>query len=190
MLSERTSRPPNPETARVFFALWPPEEIARQLGGIAAEFAKQAGGRPTRRETIHLTLAFLGDIAVESLPELQRVASELRFAAFDLKLDRFGLWKHNRLLWAGCGSPQLIDLANVLQKRLLEAGFSVADAKRPFAPHLTLVRKVARLETALPVAEPLTWRCDSFALVRSQLSPAGSAYRVLAEFPPTETFKA
>jgi len=169
----------------VFLGLWPPEEIARQLDAIAAEFAKRAGGRPTRRETIHLTLAFLGDIAVESLPELQRVASEVSFAAFDLQLDRFGLWKHNRLLWAGCASPPLIDLANVLQKRLLEAGFSVADAKRPFAPHLTLVRKVARLETALPVAEPLTWRCGEFVLVRSRLSAEGSAYEMLGRFPAT-----
>lgn len=169
--------------ARVFFAMWPPEAIAGQLADIAADFSQAAGGRPTRRETIHLTLAFLGDIAVERLPELQRLASEVNAAPFDLTLDRFGLWQHNRLLWAGCAAPPLFELATALKTRLLEAGFTVADAKRPFAPHVTLVRKVTKLETPLPAAIPLSWRCQDFVLVRSRLSAEGSAYGVLARFP-------
>jgi RNA 2',3'-cyclic 3'-phosphodiesterase len=183
VLADNASQPARPEMARVFFALWPPEEIAGQLAGIADEFAKKAGGRPTRRETIHLTLAFLGDIAVERLPELQRVAGEVHAAAFNLTLDRFGLWQHNRLLWAGCAAPPVIELATALKTRLLEAGFTMADAKRPFAPHVTLVRKVANLETPLPAAIPLIWRCQDFVLVRSQLSAEGSIYEVLAHFP-------
>jgi len=170
--------------ARVFFALWPPEAVAGGLAAIAAAFAKQTGGRPTRRETIHLTLAFLGDIPVERLPELQRLASEVHAAPFDLTLDRFGIWQHNRLLWAGCESlPLLAGLASNLKTRLLEAGFAVADAKRPFAPHVTLVRKVSNLETPLLAAEALRWHCREFVLVRSRLSVEGSAYEVLARFP-------
>jgi 2'-5' RNA ligase len=168
----------------VFFALWPPETVARQLAGIAADYSQAAGGRPTRRETIHLTLAFLGDIAVERLTELQRVAGEIDAAAFDLTLDRFGIWQHNRLFWAGCATPPaLLDLAGALSKRLLAAGFAVADAKRPFAPHVTLVRKVARLDVALPAMHALTFRCEAFVLVRSRLSDKGSDYEVLARFP-------
>lgn len=169
----------------MFFALWPPEEIAQQLAGIAAEFAEQAGGRPTRQETIHLTLAFLGDIAVERLPDLQRVAGEVRASAFDLVLDRLGVWRHNRLFWTGCTTtpPALADLSSSLVYALQAAGFAVASAKRHFTPHITLVRKVAALEAALPACEPLSWRCDKFVLVRSQLSVAGSAYRTIAEFP-------
>lgn len=173
------------ETARVFFALWPPEEIAGRLAAVAADFAQQAGGRPTCRETIHLTLAFLGDIAVERLPELQRVAGEIDAAAFDLTLDRFGVWQHNRLFWAGSSvlPPVLIDLADALSKRLPAAGFAFADAKRPFVPHVTLVRKLARLDVASPVTEALNWSCREFVLVRSRLSDKGSAYEVLARFP-------
>ena len=184
MSAENTTRP-RPETARVFFALWPPTDIAWQLAGVAVDFSKQAGGRPTRRETIHLTLAFLGDVAVERLPELQRVAGEVRASAFDLTLDHYGLWLHNRLFWAECCTkPALLnDLAASLKKHLKTAGFAVADANRPFAPHLTLVRKVAHPETALPAAGPLAWRCDEFVLVRSSLSSNGSAYEVVARFP-------
>jgi 2'-5' RNA ligase len=182
--ADGTKRLARPETARVFFALWPPEAVARQLAGIAADYSQAAGGRPTRRETIHLTLAFLGDIPVERLPELQRLAGEVHAAAFDLTLDRFGIWQHNRLFWAGCASPPaLLDLADTLSKRLLEAGFAAADGKRPFAPHVTLVRKLARLDVALPAVQALTFHCSAFVLVRSRLSAAGSDYEVLARFP-------
>jgi len=182
--ADATKRPARPETARVFFALWPPETVARQLASIAADYSQAAGGRPTRRETIHLTLAFLGDIAVERLPELQRVAGEVDATAFELTLDRFGVWQHNRLFWAGCATPPaLLDLAYSLKKRLMEADFAVADAKRSFTPHITLVRKLARLDAGLPVANALTFHCGAFVLVRSRLSDKGSAYEVLARFP-------
>jgi 2'-5' RNA ligase len=168
----------------VFFALWPPEAVARQLAGIAADYSQAVGGRPTRRETIHLTLAFLGDVAVERLPKLQRVAGEVHAAAFELTLDRFGVWQHNRLFWGGCATPPaLLELTGTLSKRLLAADFSVADGKRPFTPHVTLVRKLVRFDVALRVAEALSWPCREFVLVRSRLSAAGSDYEVLARFP-------
>ncbi len=183
-MSDGTNRPARAETARVFFALWPPDEIAGRLAAVAVDYSQAAGGRPTRRETIHLTLAFLGDIAVERLPELQRLAGEVDGAAFDLTLDRFGIWQHNRVLWAGCATPPLLlDLAGNLKRRLLEADFAVADAKRPFVPHVTLVRKLARFDVALPVAEALNWPCREFVMVRSRLSAAGSDYELLARFP-------
>jgi 2'-5' RNA ligase len=169
----------------MFFALWPPEGIAGRLAAVATDYSHAAGGRPTRRETIHLTLAFLGDVAVERLPELQRVADEIDAAAFDLTLDRFGIWQHNRLFWAGCTVPPaaLCELAGALKQRLRAAGFTVADANRPFAPHVTLVRKLSRLDGPSPVAEVPGWRCREFVLVRSRLSDKGSAYEVLARFP-------
>ena len=169
----------------MFFALWPPETVARQLAGIAADFSQAAGGRPTRRETIHLTLAFLGDVAVERLPELQRVAGEVHGGPFELKLDRFGVWQHNRLFWAGCAAPPtaLGEVAGAVKQHLLVANFAVADAKRPFVPHVTLVRKLSRLDGEVPVADVPSWRCVEFVLVRSRLSEKGSAYELLARFP-------
>ena len=184
MSAEGTGRLSRVETARVFFALWPPEEVAGRLAVIAADYSQAAGGRPTRRETIHLTLAFLGDVAVERLPELQRVAGEVAPTSCELTLDRFAVWQHNRLFWAGCTAPPpaLDELAGALKQRLQAAGFALADAKRPFVPHVTLVRKLVRLDGALPAAEALNWWCRDFVLVRSRLSDKGSNYEVLGRF--------
>ncbi len=173
------------ESARVFFALWPPEEIAAQLSALAAEHAAGAGGRATRRETIHLTLAFIGDVPVERLPELQHAASTVRGAAFELTLDCFDVWRHNRIFWAGPSvvPPALGELASSLTSALQAGGFSVVDAGRTFTPHLTLVRKVKALDAALPVGQALVWPCRKFILVRSNLLASGAFYETLAEFP-------
>ena len=174
-----------PATARVFFALWPPPEVARQLSAVADAFAKSAGGRATRQETIHLTLAFIGDVPLERLPDLQRAARKVRAEAFDLTLDQFGLWRHNRIFWAGCSvlPPALAELSAALVAELQAAGFNVANARRSFTPHITLVRKVVGLDAALPRCAPLAWRGGKFVLVRSTLSAGGSSYQTLAEFP-------
>ena len=178
----RTERP---ATARVFFALWPPPEVARQLSAVADAFAKSAGGRATRQETIHLTLAFIGDVPLERLPDLQRAARKVRAEAFDLTLDQFGLWRHNRIFWAGCSvlPPALAELSAALVAELQAAGFNVANAGRSFTPHVTLVRKVVGLDAALSRCAPLAWGCGKFVLVRSTLSAGGSSYQTLAEFP-------
>ena len=174
-----------PDTARVFFALWPPPEVARQLSAVANSFAQCAGGRATREATVHLTLAFLGDVAVERLPDLERAARNVRAEAFDLTLDQFGLWHHNRIFWAGCSvvPPALVELTGALSAALQAVGLEVADARRNFTPHVTLVRKVKTLDAPLPPGQMLSWRCTKFVLVRSQLSASGASYQTLAEFP-------
>jgi len=175
-----------PVTARVFFALWPPPALAGKLAGIAVTAAGQFGGKPTRSDTIHLTLAFLGDVAEARLPLLCASASRVVAKSFDLTVDRLDFWRHNHLLWAGCRavSPALPALADELSAVLGQAGFAIADRERRFTPHVTLLRKVPADDCQpLPAIDPLHWPCPSFVLVRSRRSSAGSAYQTLAEFP-------
>lgn len=175
-----------PATARVFFALWPPPALAGELAGIAVTAAGQFGGKPTRSDTIHLTLAFLGDVAEARLPLLCASASRVVARSFDLTVDRLGYWRHNHLLWAGCRAvpPALPALVDELSAVLDQAAFAIADRERRFAPHVTLLRKVPADDCQpLPAIDPLHWPCPSFVLVRSRRSSAGSAYQTLAEFP-------
>jgi len=175
-----------PATTRVFFALWPPPVLAGKLADIAVTAAGQFGGRPTRRDTIHMTLAFLGDVAEARLPLLCASASRVVARSFDLTVDRLGFWRHNHLLWAGCRAvpPALPTLAGELSAVLDQAGFAIADRERRFAPHVTLLRRVPADDCQpLPAIDPLRWSCAHFVLVRSRLSAAGSSYQTLAEFP-------
>lgn len=179
-----------PATARVFFGLWPSPQLAGQLTAIAEAAAGQFGGRPTRLDTIHLTLAFLGDIPEAQLPTLCDVARRVAFRPFELSLDQVGFWPRQRLLWAGCRAslPALADLVADLREGLVEAGFSAQDHERTFIPHVTLVRKIPASSAVdiahrLPPIAPLRWPCPDFVLVRSQLAVTGSRYQAVARFP-------
>lgn len=169
---------------RLFFALWPPASVAQALAGQAAMLAKRFGGRATRRETIHLTLAFLGDAEEAQLPAVLDVAREVKATPFELTVDRLGFWRHNRLIWVGGASPppELQALADALRERLLAASLP-CDASQSFVPHFTLVRKVGDSHPALPEPAPMNWECDRFVLVRSQLGTSGAGYATVAEFP-------
>lgn len=171
---------------RLFFALWPSHTAAEKLAATATEAARRIGGRATRRETLHLTLAFLGEVADEHVPHLCGLATGLSAPAFRLRVDLPGYWRRNRLFWAGCRDvpAPLEALAGELRDRLGTAGFAVGNGERPFTPHVTLVRKVPEIDpnVALPSVEPVEWWCSDCVLVRSLLSESGPSYEPLARF--------
>lgn len=172
----------NPQThARMFFALWPTAATARKLAGHARTLEAQAGGRVTRTDSIHLTLAFLGDIALDRLDTLLAPPADVTAPAFELYLDRLGLWRRNGIGWAAPSRiPEaLVDLQMRLSAWLLAAGFRLE--ARPFVPHVTLIRKAPGMcpEMAIP---PIAWTVREFVLVRSRLSAAGSRYETLDRF--------
>ncbi len=136
-----------------------------------------------RRDTLHLTLAFLGDVPLASMPGLTAAASSLDPGpAFTLTLDELGYWRHNQIVWAGVRHPPaaLTHLAGDLYERLRAEGFRLES--RPFRPHLTLLRKVVSAPE-LPSLPALTWPVDGFSLVASELSHEGARYHVLGRWP-------
>lgn len=170
--------------ARVFFALWPSTADAARLAAIARAQAAPTGGHPTRQETIHLTLAFLGDIPESRLPELIAAAQTVRAPALTLELDRLGYWRHNRIRWAGCSEtpPALGDLAARLHEALKAASFPADRDHADFVPHITLLSKCTRAAAPQAIEPPLRWTLGEFVLVRSRLDAEGANYERLAGF--------
>ena len=171
---------------RLFFALWPTSAVADALAGLAREAVVSIGGKATRAETIHLTLAFLGEHPAAQLPAIVAAAKTVRMAPFEMTIDRLVIWRRNQLLWAGCESvPEpLPALALALREAMRQAGIAFDETHTTFAPHVSLVRKLpAQVTENLPLFGPLLWRSERFVLVESCLSNAGPFYRVVAEFP-------
>lgn len=163
---------------RLFFALWPPAAVAAHLERAAMAVQRSCGGRRPRRENLHLTLAFLGEVAPSRLDVLLQLGDELRGQPQTLWVDQLGYWKHNRILYAGCGvvPGELAEFAERLSASLAAAGYRVE--RRPFAAHLTLLRDV-RPTQALPQLAPVEWRIDRFSLVASTLHAGGPRYKSL-----------
>ncbi len=165
---------------RVFFAVWPDDAVAKTLHALAGEAQKRCQGRVMRRETLHLTLAFLGEVSEARVAEARRVADAVVAAPFDFVLDRLGYWQHSRILWAGGVSPPLTLLAKHLNDGLRAAGFRLD--VRPFVAHLTLLR-AARCGEVPALTAPVAWPVAEFALVASKLSSQGASYRTIGRWP-------
>jgi 2'-5' RNA ligase len=166
---------------RLFFALWPGDGVRAQLAHWSRELHAVCGGRTTRPENLHVTLAFLGSVEDARVAEVERAAGQVAARRFPLILDQPGYWKHNRIAWAGASvvPPGLEALVSELRGALTRSQIRF-DAK-PFMSHVTLLRE-AREPKAMPALEPIEWRLDGFALVQSVTLPSslvqGSRYEI------------
>jgi RNA 2',3'-cyclic 3'-phosphodiesterase len=170
------------ETARLFFAAWPPPEVQRALGKIARDAQPECGGRVVPAHNIHLTLVFLGDLPRDRVAVLQSVASTVRGHCFALTVDRIEYWRHNRILWAGTSAcPEALQaLVARLQEALAGADFQVE--RRPYVPHVTLLRN-ARGAPADNFSPAVAWPVGGFELVESMPRERGRVYQVLRSWP-------
>ena len=161
---------------RLFFALWPDEEVRSVLAQWAEKSREAAEGRMTQPRNLHMTLAFLGETDPYRIPELQQAAQGVRLQRCTLKLDRCKFWKHNRIVWAGGGAPpQLAAAAAQLREALDKIGVRY-DAK-PLVPHVTLLRNAR--PAVLPAPTPIDWVLRDFVLLASERDEQGLVYRTV-----------
>ncbi len=178
-MPEADPRPASGTRVRAFFALWPDAASAAALHARARQLQQAGGGRVMRRDTLHMTLAFLGDVAEDRLSELCAAADAIRGMAFDLVFDRLGSWHGHRIVWlAPGGAPAaLTALVEALTAAVRATGLRLDE--RPFSPHVTLVRNARHAPPPDLDAAPLCWRVGSFVLVASERGAEGSHYRIV-----------
>ncbi len=170
--------------ARLFFALWPDAPAAEELARLAREVARSAGGRVVALDKVHLTVAFLGEVAPERAADAGEVAASLPGADIPVRLDCVGSFARARVAWAGSNSPAeaLMGLQFDLARGLRGAGFALED--RNFVPHVTLARRIVRTVPRAMI-EPIGWDADRLALVRTE---AGTGrYTTLEAWPLRRT---
>lgn len=182
-----------PGTKRLFLAVFPPPAVCAAVMNVV-EALRTRGDRVAwvKRESLHYTLRFLGEVGEGEMAAAADAAREVAaaHAPFDAALAAPGAFPHAaraRVLWfgMGVGEAQLRALACSLDDALAARGF--ARAEQAFAPHLTIGRmRVPADWTARLAAAPLLearFRVESLALVRSTLAPGGSRYERLNEAP-------
>jgi 2'-5' RNA ligase len=154
--------------------------------------------RWVRRETLHLTLRFLGETPQSTLDRVQHAAQERSgsWHAFALDIRGVGCFpdaRRPRVIWAGAydASGALQAVAGDLE--LLARSFGYPAEERPFSAHLTVGRAKDRLS---PVglrrltdwiqrsdSESFgTFPVESIDLLKSDLRPSGPVYTRVATF--------
>lgn len=133
-----------------------------------------------RQESLHLTLAFLGNVPESALPDLLRLGDNLKAEPFQMRLDRLDYWPHNHILWAGCtpAPAALLALAEELRQHLARLGHT--QVSHSFTPHVTLLRQARTgAPDTLPLCQPLSWPVTEFRLVESR---PGADYRAIGRW--------
>jgi len=164
---------------RVFFALWPDDEVRSALYSIAQNWRETCGGRLTRRENLHATVSVIGNVEPRQFSLLKEMTAAMACEPFSLKIDRGGYFKHNRIAWAGPvdAGTILAGVVSRLRERLRAAG--IAFDERPYVPHITLLRDAVRAPS--PVIQPsIMWQLEGVALVRSRPGQRGVTYEAVA----------
>jgi 2'-5' RNA ligase len=176
--------PSKADTSRVFFAVWPDASVRATLASLARDCAAQAGGRPAVSSNLHLTLAFVGEVATSRVATLRAIglAASSAAAPFTLTLDRVGAFRSAGIVWVGAATlpPELERIVRELNGELSNAGFPTE--RRAFQPHVTLARRCRKAANP-ELAAPIPWRVESVALNVSESLRGGVSYRALAEWP-------
>ncbi len=184
---------------RTFIAVELPDNVRTFLTRETARLGRALPGvRWVDPASLHLTLAFLGELDDDALASAKR-ATEAAAAASDPfmlrtgALGTFGPQHAPRVIWLGVAGemPRLLATQEALAQRLEEAGFP--REQRPFSPHLTLARlktsltpeALTRLQALLrePPREHASWRVEEISVMKSELGRAGARYTRLQAYP-------
>lgn len=180
---------------RMFIAVSIPDEVREILEDIQFDLAEMVPENAiiwNRPESMHVTLAFLGD---GNLPEqvaavcdlLDQVTSDIK--SFPLRLGAIGCFPRRRnpkVIHTGLqgGTKQLHTLKEKLDLGLSPLGYQ--PESRKYTPHLTLgrVRKPDQVEKAqLPFGShtpPADWRVSAIQLFHSfRTKKRGPQYKVV-----------
>ncbi len=182
------------EQVRSFVAIELPDELKLGLGQLQARL--KLGNLPWVKwvdlNSIHLTLKFLGNIAVSRIGEITRAMEEAAevISPFNLEVKDLGVFPNFRrvqVAWVGIRGEvdKLARLQQRIETSLAHLGF--ARESRPFTPHLTLARvrerasSDERQEFGQVIASASLDRnyiieVNAISLMRSELTRQGAIY--------------
>jgi len=182
------------EQVRSFIAIELPDEVKAGLSQLQAQLklGKPSSVKWVDPSSIHLTIKFLGNIAVDRIPAITRAMEEATKGLSSFQLEVTGLGgfpnlKRVQVVWVGIGGE--VDKLGQLQQRiessLATLGFTAET--RPFTPHLTLARlrdqasaderqRFGQLIASTSFGAAYAIKVTSINLMRSQLTREGAIY--------------
>jgi 2'-5' RNA ligase len=182
------------EQVRCFIAIELPEEIKAGLFQLQAQL--KSGNQPWVKwvdpYSTHLTLKFLGSVAVDRIGEITgAIEGAVQGASpFPLEVKGLGVFPNLRrvqVAWVGISgeADKLVQLQQRIESNLARLGF--APELRPFTPHLTLARlrdraspderqRFGQLIADTKFEAAYSFQVDAISLMRSQLTREGAIY--------------
>jgi 2'-5' RNA ligase len=182
LASGKPRQPSRTKKKRLFFALWPSDEVRAQIAADAGRMIEDGGAPTVPAINYHITLAFLGFVSASSLPDIVAAMRNVRFLPCEITLDHTGYWPRSRIAWLAPNDYPLVlsALVDDLWNKLAGLGFRTE--ARQYRPHVSLCRNVSG-GLAMRLKVPVVWPVSSFVLAESNPSAEGPVYTVLEHFP-------
>lgn len=175
------------DRVRLFVALELPAAVRDVLADWSEVVARDVRGlRPTGADSLHVTLAFLGEQPVTEVAEIAQICTiSARFPAAELELADVE-WlppRRPRVLAVRLDDPSsaLARLRSALVEELTSGGF-LEPERRPFLAHATVARARSGLRPprqSPPPPQRLRFIADSVSLWRSRLGSGPARYESL-----------
>lgn len=188
---------------RCFIAIELPEDIKNFIDKLINLKSSVEGVNFVKKENLHLTLKFIGEIEIDLIPSIVKSLKDLAkgFSPFILKISHPGVFPDKakpRVIWIGLESSEVLkELAVKVDEEIYK--FGIEKEHRGFKSHITLARvknfqngryiyekiwKTFRENKLIdnPAQKPYFYVTE-FVLMKSTLTPKGSIYEVLERFP-------
>ncbi len=181
---------------RLFLAIDPGDDCRRSLARVLTDVrAATSGVRWVQDDKLHITLAFFGDAEEERVDQIRDATAKVagHHAPFPATVSGSGVfpdWRRPRVVWSGLhDTGRLMELGKDIGKMSASIGFP---PDHPFRAHLTIGRiprplsadERKNLQSALTgLSGTHPFDVTRVVLMRSTLSPKGSAYSEVASFP-------
>lgn len=172
---------------RLFFAYWPSAETAREIVPWVRSAHALCGGRMMRTDTLHMTLAFLGQADADAAHHLAKVCTGWALPSGSMVLNEAGRFPRARVVWLGPSSSDSAALGWLYQANqqlwahLDPLGWQGRESV--FRPHVSLLRNAGPAPLDALQGPDVRWTAGRCVLVASEPTEAGSRYTVLAELP-------
>jgi 2'-5' RNA ligase len=167
---------------RLFVAIGLPDTVKQNVTALR-------GGIPDAKwvsqDNPHITLAFLGEISEQDIPDIALALGRIEFPAFGFTVCGVGIFgseRRPRILWAGIdGGDPIV----TLQKKVIQVldKFDLCSEARKYHPHITLARvhnspygKIRSFLTDHALFSAGLVKATSFALYSSHRSQSGAIY--------------
>ncbi len=181
---------------RSFIAVEIPEGIMVKIDSVLSDLSRLGADlRVVRKENLHFTLKFLGNIGPEMIQPIgECMGSVSHLLGFQTRICGFGAFPNSRkprVLWIGAEAEgdRLVQLAKQLDESLHRLGFA---RERSYVPHLTLARSrtgrgkpsLMQYMERMREVDMGTMQVDTLVLKKSVLAPGGPIYSDILEVRP------
>lgn len=176
---------------RCFLCVELTDKVLNELARIQSEIKYKGKILFPKKENLHLTLKFLGDISDETVENIKKRLKNIKCPPIKTSLSSLGTFpdlNYVRVILIGLTPDKEIkELYNKIENEL--SGLDFKKDSHPFSSHITIGRvKFLKSKEALTKSindikvDPIEFEMKEFSLKASALTPAGSEYKTLSSF--------